>query len=56
MSNDDYLRKQAQEQLQNNPNSQNVTEQQVKNYHDRTVINNEMDRVRADQQRGGNNR
>lgn len=53
MSNDDYLRRSVEEALRNNPQTQKVTEQQVPNYHDRTTINNHMDKVRADQSRSG---
>lgn len=51
MSNDDYLRRQVEEQLRQQPQFPKLTEQQVPNYHDRTVINNEIERLRKEQER-----
>lgn len=48
MSNDEFLRQQTQEQLRSSPHTEKATEQQVPNYLDRTVINNEIDRVRQE--------
>jgi len=50
MSNDDYLRQQTQNGLINNPSTEKVTESQVPNAQDRQVINNEMDRIRREQE------
>lgn len=51
MSNDDYLRRQIEEQQRQNPQMPTRTEQEVPNYHDRTVINNEIERLRKEQER-----
>lgn len=48
MSQDDYLRRQTEEQVRQQPSTEKVTEYQVPNHHNRTVINNEIDRVRED--------
>jgi hypothetical protein len=50
MSDDDYLRRRTQEQLTNNPHTQHLTDSQA-SYHERTKVNNEMDRIRAEEQR-----
>lgn len=48
MSNDDWLRQQTQQSIINNPSIEKPTEQQVPDYHDRTVIQNEHDRMRRE--------
>lgn len=50
MSNDESLRQQTQEQVRNNPHTEKVTPSQVSDDHDRNVINNEIDRVRREQE------
>lgn len=50
MSNDEYLRQQTQNNLINNPHAEKPTEYGVPNAHDRQVIQNEMDRVRREQE------
>jgi hypothetical protein len=50
MSHDDFLRRTTQEHLINNPHTQKLTPEQQPDYHDRTVINNEMDRIRREQE------
>jgi hypothetical protein len=48
MSRDDAMRSWAQNEMNNHPNTQNQTEQQVKDHHDRQVINNELERLRKE--------
>lgn len=50
MSNDEYLRQQTQNNIINNPHAEKPTEYGVPNAHDRQVIQNEMDRVRREQE------
>ena len=51
MSNDDWLRRQTEEQMRNHPHTPKVTDTEVRDYHDRTVINNHIDRVRRESER-----
>jgi hypothetical protein len=49
MSNDEFLRQQTQNTLINNPYAEKPTSSQVPDVHDRQVIQNEMDRIRREQ-------
>ena len=48
MSLEDYLRRTTQEQLRNNPHTQHVQPHQA-DYWTRTTINNEMNRIRKEE-------
>jgi hypothetical protein len=51
MSHDEHLQRQAREWAKQYPSAPKATEYEVPNYHDRTVANNEIDRVREEQSR-----
>lgn len=49
MSQDEHLRQITQDNQRNHPFGQKVTESDVSNAHDRNVINNEIDRIKQQQ-------
>lgn len=49
MSRDDHIRRVAEGEITNNPYTQNRTPEQLPNYQDRQVFNNELDRIRREE-------
>lgn len=49
MSQEDYLRRQTQQQLINHPNTQKLQSHEA-DYFTRTTVNNEIDRVRREEE------
>jgi len=49
MSQEDYLRRTTQQQLINNPHTQKLQDHQA-DYFTRTTVNNEMDRIRREEE------
>ena len=52
MSNDEYLRRRVQEQMQQNPQTEKVEPYKIGNTHDAEVINAEIERLRRERELG----